>query len=99
MLGLVLTGCATQQPAVMPVSNTPQPITGGSSALAFDVPITFSEPPIEISRDDRGPAAFMGFDQPSTSYYDTFSYNRQSSDRSDRYVQESVTERIGSIQR
>ena len=98
MAGILLTGCATQPPA-MHTSNVAQPITGGASALAFDAPITLGEAPIEISRSDRGPAAFMGYDQQSTSAYDTVSYNRQTSDHSDRYIEESYTETTGSIQR
>jgi hypothetical protein len=100
LAGALLAGCATEPP-VMQTSNTtpPQPITGGSAALVFDAPITLAEAPINISRDDRGPAAFLGFVDESVSSYDTFSFNRQSSDRSDRYFQDSFTEKTGTIRR
>jgi uncharacterized protein YcfL len=98
LAGLILTGCASQQPA-MQADNTPPAPARTSAALVFDAPITFSEPEIEISRDDRGAAAFMGFDEGSTVQYDTYSYDRQSTDRGDRYVQDSITEKTGTLQR
>ena len=98
LAGVILTGCASQQPA-MQAGNTPPAPVRTSAALVFDAPITFSEPEIDISRDDRGAAAFMGFDEGSTTSYDIFRYNRQSSDRGDRYVQDSITEKTGTLQR
>jgi hypothetical protein len=99
LAGVLLVGCASQ-PAVMQSSNiTPPQITGGSTALAFDAPITLGEPSIDISRDDRGPAAFLGFVDESVSSYDVFSFNRQASDRSDRFFQDSFTEKTGTIRR
>jgi hypothetical protein len=98
LAGVILTGCATQQPA-MRACNTAPIIAHASAALVFDAPITFSEPEIDIPRDDRGAAAFMGFDDGSTTNYDIVSYSRQSSDRGDRYVQQAITEKTGSLQR
>ena len=97
LAGLLLTGCAAQPPA-MQTRNTAPLLAHASAALVFDAPITFSQPPIDISRDDRGAAAFMGFDQGSTTVYDVFSFNRQSTDRSDHYVQDSITETVGTVE-
>jgi hypothetical protein len=103
MLGAILTGCASQ-PGAMQASNNPHPInqppiTGGASALVFDAPITLGEPEIVVSRDDRGAAAFWGFEDQSSSAYDILTYNRTSTDRGDRYVQDSITEKTGVVQR
>jgi hypothetical protein len=99
LAGVLLTGCATQPPVMQSSNIAPPPTTGGSTALAFDAPITQGEPSIDISRDDRGPTAFLGFVDESTSVYDIFTLNRQSSDRSDRFFQDSYTEKTGTIRR
>jgi hypothetical protein len=83
----------------MQTVNTPTPVAVSSAALVFDAPITLDDAPVDISRSDRGPAAFWGYDQQSTSAYDIVTYNRQSSDRGDRYVQDSYTEKTGTVQR
>jgi hypothetical protein len=83
----------------MQTSNIPPQMAVASAALVFDAPITLDEAPLDISRSDRGPAAFWGFDQQSTSAYDVFTYNRQSTDRGDRFVQDSYSEKTGIIQR
>ncbi len=70
-----------------------------AAALAFDPPITLAEGPINISRDDRGPAALVGFEESSTTYYDIYSDNRQADDGSDRVVRESVSFREGQSSR
>ncbi len=75
------------------------PITGGASALAFDAPITLGEAQVDVSRSDRGAAAFWGYEQQTSSAYDIFTYNRISSDRGDRYAQDSITEKTGIVQR
>ena len=40
-----------------------------ASALAFAPPITIGEPPIDLDRTARAPAAFFGYDEGSTEYY------------------------------
>jgi hypothetical protein len=95
--GLMLSGCASEQP-VMQADNAPL-VTGSAgataSALAFDVPITLYAPYIDISRDDRGPVAVVGYEEGGTSYYDVVTDNRQTTDGSDQFVREAVTERVG----
>jgi hypothetical protein len=97
LAGLLLTGCATEQPA-MQAGNMPQ-VTGSggtaASALAFDAPITLYAPYVDISRDDRGTVAVVGYEEGGTSYYDIVTDNRQTTDGSDQFVRESLTERVG----
>ncbi len=94
----MMTGCASQQPAMQTVTIAQQP-QYACAAMAFDAPITLDQPAIDVSRADRGPAAFVGFEDINTSYYDVVNDDRQSTDRSDRFIRESVTERIGTTRR
>jgi hypothetical protein len=91
---VLLTGCATQQPAVQTVTIPPAP-SYASAALVFDAPITLTMPYIDISRDDRGQAALVGYEEGGSSTYDIVSDDRRSNDFSDGYVRESFTERTG----
>lgn len=89
-----MTGCAAEQSAMPPVI-TQRPVSGASAALVFDVPITLTEPEVNISRDDRGQAALVGYEEGSVSNYSIVTDNRQTDDGSDDYVKESVTVRNG----
>jgi hypothetical protein len=53
----------------------------------------------DLARENRGEAALVGFEEASTSTYDVFTYDRQSSDQSDYYDQEAVSERVGATHR
>ena len=70
-----------------------------SAALAFDPPLTLAEGPVNVSRDDRGPAALAGFEETSNSKFAVFSDNRQATDGSDRVVHETVSFRFGESRR
>jgi hypothetical protein len=98
LAGILMTGCAAQPPVVTPVTMVPGE-QFACAALAFDAPITLDEPAINPSRSNRGAAAFVGFEDNTISYYDIISDNRQTTDFSDRFVRESVTEHIGSTRR
>jgi hypothetical protein len=67
---LVLGGCAVQPKAV---SSRQRPGDGYSlataGALALDPPVLAGAPRLDLSRDDRGPAAFAGFEDSSTTFY------------------------------
>jgi len=67
--------------------------------LAFDPPIALNEAAPDLSRDGRGQAALVGFEEPSTSSYDVFTYDRQSADQTDYFDQEAFSERIGTTHR
>ncbi|QOV89317.1 hypothetical protein [Humisphaera borealis] len=72
-------GCTASREAAGP--NEPPSITstrfpdaaGGNpiaaSALVFDPPITLAEAPIYLGRENRGPAAFFGYEEGFTEYY------------------------------
>ena len=94
MSAVLLVGCA-EQPVAVQNSNINYGPAVASAALVFDPPITLGEAPINLSRADRGEAALVGYEDNATSYYDVFSDNRQSTDFSDRFVKESITERVG----
>jgi hypothetical protein len=94
LAAVLLTGCASSTPVVQTV-NIPSGPMYASAALAFDPPITLNQPELDLSRSNRGEAAFIGYEDVTTSYYDIYNDNRESTDLSDRFVRESVTERIG----
>ena len=98
---MILTGCAANSDHRQMPPATPRETAAPSStaALAFDPPITQHEDRPDLSRDRRGQAALVGFEEPSTSTYDVFTYNRQSSDYSDYYDSEAVSERVGTTHR
>jgi hypothetical protein len=92
--GVLFTGCATQPPVRESVIISTPPAYA-SAALAFDAPITFGGPYIDITRADRGPAALVGYEEGGSSTYDIVSDDRRTSDCTDGYVRESITERTG----
>jgi hypothetical protein len=94
----MMTGCAAQQPT-MPAVTIASNVDVASAALVFDAPITLDQEPIELPRDIRGPAAFAGYQSTSTSYYDVFSYNRQSTGRGNFFYRDAVTEQVGTSER
>ncbi len=96
----LLVGCASQkQPSTASQIDPAHPPARSASALAFDPPIALNETAPDQSRDVRGQAALIGFEEAQTSTFDVFTYNRQASDRSDYYDQEAVSERIGTTHR
>src|SRR5580704_3830721 len=80
ILALTLAGCASHQPGAasnQPLANSQgsasAPQTGYSpspaAALAFDPPALAGSPRLDLSREDRGPAAFAGFEDETTTFY------------------------------
>jgi hypothetical protein len=67
-----LAGCAAKPATVASAPATQESIRyedATSSALVFDPPVTAGELPIDLSRDERAPSAFVSFDGPSTTLY------------------------------
>ena len=95
----LLAGCATQAAKPAPQAIVAPAGSTTASALAFDPPIALRSAAPDLSRDARGGAALIGFEEPSTSTYDVFTYNRQASDYSDYYDSEAVSERVGTTHR
>jgi hypothetical protein len=92
----LLAGCAAQPSATPPpVAN----LNNASSALVFDPPIAMNVPPLDLSRDTHGEAAFAGFEDTTTTYFDVHTDDRQTTDLSDRFVREGYSEKVGATRR
>jgi hypothetical protein len=99
-LASISVGCAAQPP----VQQSSAPPANGSwgrssSALAFDPPIARAEITPDLSRDGRGGAALVGFEEPATSSYDVLTYDSQGTDGSSYYDKQAISERIGTTHR
>jgi hypothetical protein len=68
-LALALAGCASQPAGVLPVQQGQDYDNTPAAALAFDPPAVAGMPQLDLSRDDRGTAAFVGFEDARTTYY------------------------------
>lgn len=89
-------GCAAQKPVAenrYPIYREP----AASGSLAFDPPIARYTPPIDLSRDVRERAAFVGYDELSTTFYNIYTDDKQylcGPDNS-RYQRRAISERVG----
>jgi hypothetical protein len=91
---LSLVGCAA--PAKPPrAKSEPVYLDAPSSALVFDLPMDRGMMHPELARAGRGPAAFLGFDLPTTESYITAT-DSISTELGDFHLQESVVVRSGS---
>jgi len=98
-LAVMLAGCAAQQTGVSPDQPVMAAYTnGGAGALAFDPPVLAGVPRLDLSRDDRGPAAYAGYQDTTTTFY----YLRVDDRQGDRrcrsrygYDREAVSETYG----
>ncbi|HMB96178.1 MAG TPA: hypothetical protein VKK61_09080 [Tepidisphaeraceae bacterium] len=89
-------GCAAQkaQPQAQ-VQAFPHYEAGSSGSLVFDPPVTIGQQPLQLSRDDRQPAAFAGYDSSIATYFYVRTDDRQTSDRSDRFERRAISEKVG----
>jgi len=103
---LALGGCASQPQAVSQPQQPAHryaPATAG--ALALDPPVLAGSPRLDLSRDDRGPAAFAGFEDSSTTFYslevdDWYSdYNSRHDGTRDDFERHATSESYGVIHR
>jgi hypothetical protein len=95
MLALLLGGCAAQikQPSAQShISSVPQS-TG--LALVLDPPAVLGQPPIELARAARRPAAFGSYQDLTTTYFSIQTIDRQTSDWTDRYERRTEMNRVG----
>jgi len=92
---IFLAGCVSQPPAGQPPAAEPV----ASSALVFDPPIAMYNAPLDLSRSTRGEAAFAGFEDTATTYFDVWTDDRQTTDSTDRFVREGFSEKIGATRR
>jgi hypothetical protein len=71
-----------------------------ASALAFSPPIMQDEAPLDLTRADREPAAFVGYDDLIRTYIYVRTDDRWSGDSSsDRYERRAIIEKVGSSTR
>ena len=96
--GLILSGCASSKPA-QTASCPRRYLPAVAGALAFDPPVGAGTP--DLSRADRGPEAFGGFQSLTTEYYDVQTYdNQQYYDRGgSNYSRQVIGDRFGVIVR
>ena len=109
-LAALTIGCASTRPgATAKVEPAAAPVRyeeSTSIALAFDPPVTTGERLPDLSRDLRDPAAFVGFDGPSTTFYWIHTDDWQDSDwggggrgngfgAGDRYQRRAVMDKTG----
>jgi len=71
-----------------------------AATLAWDPPVSAGEPRIDLSRENRGPAAFAGFDSGATTFYDIYTDDRQMIDWSrdganDYFYRRAISEKVG----
>jgi hypothetical protein len=73
--------------------------TAASAALAFDPPLTLSEPRLDLSRSTRGNAAFAGFEDTTTTYFYVRTDDRQTTDSTDRFTRDGYSAKVGALRR
>jgi len=68
---LALGGCAAQTPTAVSPRQRPLGVytQASAAALVVDPPVLAGNPRLDLSRDDRGPAAFAGFEDSTTTVY------------------------------
>ena len=69
ILTMALMGCASQPAGVAQGQQARSYSPASAAALAFDPPVLAGMPRMDLSRDGRGPAAFAGFEDGTTTYY------------------------------
>jgi hypothetical protein len=68
-LALALAGCASQPSGVPSAQQSHDYESSSAPVLAFDPPAIAGMPQLDLSRDDRGTAAFVGYEDAKTTYY------------------------------
>jgi uncharacterized lipoprotein YajG len=96
---MLLTGCAAQPAQTQAVQPLSAGTTVSSAALAFDPPMTLNQRPLDLSRDGRGEAAFAGYENTTTTYFDVWTDDRRTTDSTENYVREAYVEQVGSNSR
>jgi hypothetical protein len=96
LCGLTAAGCASHQPTPAQISEARVAAFEDrpASALVFDLPIDRGMAHPELARANRGNAAFLGFDSPTTESYIS-AQDTISTELGDFHTDESVTIRSG----
>src|ERR1700684_3852544 len=75
IVAMAVGGCASQPANVAPRQQARIYSPAVATALAFDPPVIAGSPRLDLSRDDRGPGAFQGFYDGTTTYYSIGTYD------------------------
>ena len=98
-LGMMV-GCASK-PAPPVAATAPSPIYDDAvaAALVYDTPVIVNSPRLEVSREGRGPSAYAGFEDITTTFYylriDDRQLNTNGGVNNDRFERQAITERVG----
>jgi hypothetical protein len=105
VIGMMLVGCASRAKTSQRVQAQPQPelasyrydVESSASALAFDPPIVANAVTPNLSRVGRGEAAYVGYDEPITTFFYLRTDDRQvfQGDSNSRYERRATSERFG----
>jgi hypothetical protein len=87
-------GAQIDAPAAM-VAIQPAEISAPAAALVFSPPITLNQPPLDLSRDRRAPAAWAGFEERVTTFLYVRIDDYQTQHHRERYDRRATSERTG----
>lgn len=87
-------GCASK-PAPVAVATNSDYSEGAAASLAFTPPIALGQAPIELPRDVRQPAAFVGWDDLTATYFYTRTDDRQNISRDGWSYRRAISEKVG----
>lgn len=90
----LLAGCAGSKPQ-RPDAIGPVYLDAPAASLAFTPPIALDQPPLELARDLRQPAAFVGFDELTTTSFHIRTDDRFGDDGFDWLTRRAVSDRVG----
>ena len=80
ILAMLIGGCAQQVAKPVAVELPPQPVLAQpgnrATALCFDPAISRDLPEPDVARDGREPQVVLGYEQPSVSYADVYTWDR-----------------------
>ena len=106
LTSICLAGCASKPMTISPPTHgfdATRYDEATSAALVFDPPVTANDPPLELSREDRMPSAFVSFDGPTTTFFWIHTDDLQDSDwnrdfsggSNDRYQRRAIIDKVG----
>ena len=91
--------CASQPTATTPATVTVATRERSTGSLAFEPAIASGTAPIDVSRDERGNSAYVGIEDTTTTYFNTYTDDRNSTDQGVGVDRESYSEKVGDIRR
>lgn len=96
VLALCLAGCAVSRPPKSAVPAQPAYVDAPSAALVFDSPLCMAQPPIQLPREPREPAAFVAYEDLTATFFYTRTDDQQVSRHGGPWIfREAVSEKVG----